>query len=82
MGKITEAIGSDVKPAVTELAQELLQGREAEAVLAAVLQQYVADQFDESTYAPIRDLFDRPRRERPNFGGNGGISWRLGLRRF
>ena len=73
MGKITEAIGADVKPAVGELAHELLEGREAEAVLAAVLQQYVADEFDESTYAPIRDLFDRPKRERTEFGGTTGF---------
>ena len=33
----------------------------------------VADEFDESTYAPIRDLFDRPKRERSDFGGTAGF---------
>jgi ATP-dependent RNA helicase DeaD len=73
VGKITETLDQDVKPAVTELANELLQGRDAGIVLAAVLQQYVAGEFDESAYAPIRDLFDRPRRERPSFGGTTGF---------
>jgi ATP-dependent RNA helicase DeaD len=73
LAKITEAIGTEVKPAVGELAQELLEGREAQSVLSAVLQQYVADEFDESTYAPIRDLFDRPKRERSEYSGTAGF---------
>jgi ATP-dependent RNA helicase DeaD len=73
LGKITEALDAEVKPAIGELASELLEGREPEAVLAAVLQQYVAGEFDESNYAPIRDLFDRPRRERPSFSGTAGF---------
>lgn len=71
--KITEALDVEVKPAIGELAQELLEGRDAETVLAAVLQQYVAGEFDESSYAPIRDLFDRPKRERTEFGGTAGF---------
>jgi len=73
LGKITDAIGADVKPAVSELAHDLLKDRDAQTVLSAVLQQYVADEFDESTYAPIRDLFDRPKRERSEFGGTAGF---------
>jgi len=71
--KITEAMEQDVKPAVGEMAQELLAGRDAQAVLSAVLQQYVAGEFDESAYAPIRDLFDRPKRDRADFAGTSGF---------
>src|SRR6185436_6809853 len=73
LGKITEAMDAEVKPAVSELATDLLKDRDAQAVLSAVLQQYVADEFDESTYAPIRDLFDRPKRDSRDFGGTAGF---------
>jgi len=73
LAKITEGLDIEAKPAVNELAQELLEGRDAKAVLTSVLQQYVAEEFDESSYAPIRDLFDRPKRERTEFGGTAGF---------
>jgi ATP-dependent RNA helicase DeaD len=73
LGKITDGLDIEPKPAVAELAQELLEGRDPKAVLTSVLQQYVAGEFDESTYAPIRDLFDRPKRERTEFGGTAGF---------
>ncbi len=72
-GKVQEALEKPVLPAIGELARELLQDRDAAEVLAAVLQQYASGEFDEKTYAPIRDLFDRPKRERASFSSTSGF---------
>jgi len=72
-GKVQEALEKPVLPAIGELAKELLQDRDATEVLAAVLQQYASGEFDEKTYAPIRDLFDRPKRERASFSSTTGF---------
>jgi len=71
--KISDALGQPVKPAIVDLVQELLKERDPHDVLSAVLQQYAADEFDEGSYAPIRDLFDRPRRERKDFSSTAGF---------
>jgi ATP-dependent RNA helicase DeaD len=73
IGKITGALDAEIKPAVADMARELLKDHAPEAVLAAVLQQYAAEELDESAYTPIRDLFDRPKRERGAFGGTAGF---------
>ncbi|MEI8093034.1 MAG: DEAD/DEAH box helicase [Spirochaetales bacterium] len=71
--KVQESLEKPVLPAIGELAKELLQDRDAAEVLAAVLQQYASGEFDEKTYAPIRDLFDRPKRERASYSSTAGF---------
>jgi ATP-dependent RNA helicase DeaD len=79
VAKITDGLEAEVKPAVAELARDLLKDHDAETVLAAVLQQYAAEELDESAYTPIRDLFDRPKRERASFGGTEGFPGATGF---
>ncbi len=61
--QLEESLEQDPLPLLEELADDLLKERDAKTVLAAVLQRFASEDFDETSYAPVRDLFERPKRE-------------------
>jgi ATP-dependent RNA helicase DeaD len=63
VNQVQESLDQEILPLLSELAAELLENKDPQNVLAAVLQRFASDDLDASSYAPIRDLFERPKRD-------------------
>ena len=61
--QLEESLAQEPLPLLEELAEDLLKERDAKSVLAAVLQRFASEDFDEASYAPVRDLFERPKKD-------------------